>query len=141
MINVSYSRTQRSNGSDSRTLCLKSSTLPLSHCFPYCCWVVFFIFYSNFKRNFCKQTVENLIRRLNFAASNLVLHCMPMSHKKDGRFIWVKKSFKINSNIQTSQFSTETTVTIFKKKGCRKNRVIKLFSFSTEHEISTAHKN
>ena len=27
------------------------------------CWVVFFHFYSNFKRNFCKQTVENLIRR------------------------------------------------------------------------------
>ena len=31
---------------------------------PYfLCWVVFFIFYSNFKRNICKQTVKNLIRR------------------------------------------------------------------------------
>ena len=49
-------------------------------------WVVgfFFNFYSKFKRNFCKQTVENLIRRrvLN-AASDLVLHCLPMSHKND----------------------------------------------------------
>ena len=24
-------------------------------------------------------------------ASNLVLHCLPMSHKKDGRLIWVKE--------------------------------------------------
>ena len=24
-----------------------------------------------------------------FAASDLVLHCLPMSHKKDTRFIWV----------------------------------------------------
>ena len=36
-----------------------------------------FIFYSNFKIYFCKQTVENLIRRL--AASGLVLRCLPMS--------------------------------------------------------------
>ena len=25
-----------------------------------------------------------------FAASDLVLHCLPMSHKKDARHIWVK---------------------------------------------------
>ena len=25
-----------------------------------------------------------------FAGSNLVLHCLPMSHKKDARLIWVK---------------------------------------------------
>ena len=25
-----------------------------------------------------------------FAASDMVLHCLPMSHKKDARFIWVK---------------------------------------------------
>ena len=31
-----------------------------------------FHFYSYFKRNFCKQTVENLIRR----------RVLPMSHKK-----------------------------------------------------------
>ena len=27
---------------------------------------------------------------LRFAASDLVLHCLPMSHKKDARLIWVK---------------------------------------------------
>ena len=26
-----------------------------------------------------------------FAASNLVLRCLPMSHKKDSRLIWVNK--------------------------------------------------
>ena len=48
-----------------------------------------FHFYSNLKRNFCKQTVESLIR-LRFVASDLVLHCLPMSYKKDARLIWVK---------------------------------------------------
>ena len=38
-----------------------------------------FHFYSNFKRNFCKQTVENLI-----------FHCLPMAHKKHPRLLWVK---------------------------------------------------
>ena len=27
----------------------------------------------------------------HFAASDLVLHCLSMSHKKDTRLIWVKK--------------------------------------------------
>ena len=40
---------------------------------------------SIFKRNFCKQTVENL------AASDLVLHWLPMSHKKDARLICIMK--------------------------------------------------
>ena len=35
----------------------------------------FFHFYSNFKRNLCKQTVEN---------------CLPMSNKKDAMRIWGK---------------------------------------------------
>ena len=48
-----------------------------------------FHFHSYLKRNFCKQTVENLIRR-GFAASDLELHCLPMSHKKNARFIWIK---------------------------------------------------
>ena len=43
----------------------------------------YFSFYSNFRRNFCKQTLENLIRR------QMVLHCSPMSHKKDTSLIWV----------------------------------------------------
>ena len=29
-----------------------------------------------------------------FAASDLVLHCLPMSHKKDPRLIWVKGDIK-----------------------------------------------
>ena len=44
-----------------------------------------FHFYSYFKRNNCKQTVENLKNM----ASDLVLHCLLMSHKKDARHIWV----------------------------------------------------
>ena len=37
-----------------------------------------FHFYLISKRHFC------------FAASGLVLHCFPMSHKEDARLIWVK---------------------------------------------------
>ena len=33
-------------------------------------------FYSNLNRLLCKQTVENV-------ASDLILNCVPMSHKKD----------------------------------------------------------
>ena len=57
---------------------------------------IFLIFYSLFKRDFCMQTVENLIRRRVFAASDLVLHYLPMSHKKDSRLIWVKELSTIN---------------------------------------------
>ena len=39
-----------------------------------------FHFYSNFKRNFCKPTVENLIRRR-------VVHCLQMSLKKDRAYM------------------------------------------------------
>ena len=48
-------------------------------------WLLGGIFYfnSNFKRHFCKQTVKNLM-------SDLVLHCLPVSHKKDATLIWVK---------------------------------------------------
>ena len=48
-----------------------------------------FHFYSNFKRNFCKRTVENL-------------HCLPMSHKKDDRLIWVKLPFVIKIFVLSS---------------------------------------
>ena len=47
-----------------------------------------FLFFIQTKRNFCKQTVENLIRR-HIPASDLGLHFLPMSHKKDARIIWV----------------------------------------------------
>ena len=50
-----------------------------------------FHFYSNLNGTFCKQTVETLIRRcvLRSVASDLGLHCLHMSHKKDARLIWV----------------------------------------------------
>ena len=51
-----------------------------------------FHFYSNSNtcRKFREKTVEILIRRRVNAASGLGLHCLPMSHKKDARLIWVK---------------------------------------------------
>ena len=42
---------------------------------------------SNCNRILCKPTVETLICS---AASDLGMHCLPMSHKKDPRLIWVK---------------------------------------------------
>ena len=42
--------------------------------------MVFYIFFSNFNRTFFKQTVETLISSV---ASDLGLHRLPMSHKKD----------------------------------------------------------
>ena len=43
-----------------------------------------FQFHSTFKNSFCKQTVKN-------AVSDLVLHRLPMSHKKDASLKWVKE--------------------------------------------------
>ena len=54
-----------------------------------------FYFYSNFKRHFCKQRVDNLIRR---AASDLVLHYLPMSHKKDARLTCVNSGTELTIN-------------------------------------------
>ena len=45
---------------------------------------LYFHFYLNSIRTFCKQTVKNLIR-----ASGLVVHSLPMSHKKDTSLVWV----------------------------------------------------
>ena len=53
----------------------------------------FFLF--KIKRAFCKQKqkMETLVRRrIAAAASDLGLHSVPMSHKKDSTFIWVKVS-------------------------------------------------
>ena len=49
-------------------------------------WWLFFILFK-FKRNICKQTMKNLIRQN--AASNLGLHCLQMSHKKDAMLIYI----------------------------------------------------
>ena len=51
-----------------------------------------FHFYSNIKRNVCKQTVEKPDQTPQNAASCLVLRCLQMSHKKDASRIWVKLS-------------------------------------------------
>ena len=48
---------------------------------------------TNFDRTkLCKQIVNILIRHriMHYAVSDLGLHCLPMSHKKDARLIWVK---------------------------------------------------
>ena len=45
--------------------------------------MVIFIFFSNFHSTFCKQTVETLIRRHILLSSDLGLHFLPMSHRKD----------------------------------------------------------
>ena len=47
-----------------------------------------FHFYSNFNRTSCKQIVET-DQMPHSAASDLGLHYLPMSYKKDTRLIWV----------------------------------------------------
>ena len=51
-----------------------------------------FLFYPNFDRIFCKHTVEtDPDQTAHSAVSDLGLHCLPMSHKKDTKLIWVKE--------------------------------------------------
>ena len=45
-----------------------------------------FSFYSNFNRNFYKQTVDNLVS-----------HRLPMPNKKDARLIWINISSHLSS--------------------------------------------
>ena len=45
-----------------------------------------------FERTFCDPD-----RTSRFAASDLVLHCLPMTHKKDSRRIWVKIDLPFDS--------------------------------------------
>ena len=54
-----------------------------------CCWC--WLFYSNSNRTFCMQTMEMINDQVpHSVAYCLVLHVLPMSHKKDARLIWVK---------------------------------------------------
>ena len=57
-----------------------------------------FHFYSNSNRTFCEQTVETLItiQMRHSAASDLGLHCLPMSHKKGARLIWVNTQVRFH---------------------------------------------
>ena len=50
-------------------------------------------FYSNLNRIFCKANSGDPDQKLHFVASDLGLHCLPMSHKEDTRLIWVKIYF------------------------------------------------
>ena len=50
--------------------------------------MVFFIFIKSFIRTFCKQT-EEPDQMPRSVASDLDLHCLPMSHKKDGRLLCI----------------------------------------------------
>ena len=43
---------------------------------------------------FCKQNSGDLDQRPHPVASDLGLHCLPMSHKKEARLIWVKPMHK-----------------------------------------------
>ena len=49
--------------------------------------MAFFIFIHIFNRKFCKHDLTP-----RSAASDLYLHGLSMSHKKDARLIWVKNS-------------------------------------------------
>ena len=49
--------------------------------------MVFSIFYSNFKRTFCKKKRGDTDQTPRYAASDLGLHGLPMPHKKDARLI------------------------------------------------------
>ena len=52
-----------------------------------------FRFYLNFI-NILQANSGDPDQTLCPAASDLVLHCLPMSHKKDARLIWVKQNFE-----------------------------------------------
>ena len=49
-----------------------------------------FRFYQNSNRTFCKKNSGDPDQTPRSAASDLGLHCLSMSHKKDARLIWVK---------------------------------------------------
>ena len=50
-------------------------------------------FRSNFKGTLCKRNSTDPDQMPGSMASDLVLHCLLMSHKMDGMLIWVNISF------------------------------------------------
>ena len=54
--------------------------------FPFLGLLLFF----KFKKKLLYENSGEPDQTLRFAASDLVLHCLLMSNKKDARFIWVK---------------------------------------------------
>ena len=70
-----------------------------------------FHFYSNFNRKFYKQTVKTLIRCHIFAASDLGVHCLSMSHKKYSRLIFELIEFQKHQGFDSK--SNENILTLF----------------------------
>ena len=50
----------------------------------------YFSFLFKFQKNLLLANSGEPDQTPQFAASDLVLHCLPMSHKKDARIIWYK---------------------------------------------------
>ena len=65
---------------DMPTISSKTSTFPILGVLGG-----IFFFFPNFNRTFCKQDPDHTA----YVVSDLGLHCLPMSHKKDARIIWV----------------------------------------------------
>ena len=51
------------------------------------------------------------------AASDLDLRCLPMSHKKDARLIWVNLLFELMLYVQVNNFQSWQDVFLSTKKG------------------------
>ena len=71
-----------------------------------------FNFYSNFKRHLCTCLANSgePVQTPHFVASDLVLHCLPMSHKKDARLIRVK--VKQPSSLCLSEMIAKLEITL-----------------------------
>ena len=62
--------------------------------------VFFFIFIQILK----ETSVSKPDQTPRFVASNLVLHCLPMSHKKTARLIWVNQTMKLFFSLASACF-------------------------------------
>ena len=54
-------------------------------------WYFSFLFKFQKKKKLLRANSREPDQTPRFAASDLVLHCLPMSHKKDTGLIWVNK--------------------------------------------------
>ena len=112
----------------------------------------YFSFYSNFKRNYSKQTVENLARRRvlrhqtpSFAASGLVLHYFPITHKKGARLICVKTARypydpSIGLLVLVAYFTIMFSV-ILKRARTSKKCILLMAAYNSQHALSAHQRN
>ena len=68
-----------------------------------------FHFYSNLDRTICKHAVRS-------AASGLGLHCLPTSHKKDARLIWVNGARVVPMSLIAEKFFNKTQICLFSSR-------------------------